>query len=881
MSDLQPILVMLDIRPVREGDVSVEEIDLRNKELSAEDDRDVQIFVGNKVDVPVEENHPVPVSGIETLVSDITSEPMTDKDVMEVLMNTNHDPMWELKSAGAKVYRLDGRSKKIVKKEPKIKYHGLELGKPELQDDFYENVLAIIREPVSPKKAVNASTYYNVRPAVVPAKVNYDLPEPILASAPVFKPLPVVSRKDDRIREEKVVDFYRPEVKRELRPVRTAVIDLKPRPLNFHTPSKKRRTGLWFLAVLAVGAFAYGITLKNEVLSGGTTAFNNLEKAEANLKNFNFSGAARNFDESYRDFSQIGQTMNLMSAGLSGIFSNLPGAGKLRSAGDAVEAGKLIAQSGKAMSEAISYLAKTGSILDPSATLADGATSNKIQPAEIIRKIKDALELSNKNFEQAKTLLADIDTSVIPADQQKKLEDFKSKLPLLEEYLGQAKNFADFFQGIVGIDQNKKYLLLFENSSELRPTGGFPGTYGVVSFTGGGLSDFHVDDVYNLDGQLTENIIPPKQLQHITPTWGMRDAAWFIDFPASARKVMSFFSTEAGYNVDGIITLNPAIVSKILDIVGPIDMPQYNMKLTGDNFLANLQEEVEYGKNRTQPKTVVVDFAPLFLHKLYSASSEQWMKIFSVMMDGLAQKDILLYFNDRDLEKFATSQGFAGEVKDPGSDYLTVNFSNIRGSKTDAVTDATAVIDSKFENGQVVHHLTLTRNHRGGDKQHGFYNRENSTYVRVLVPDDAQILNVSGYDTPNYRPLTNYGLVGNFEKDADLTKLESSFYESPFRGVDMFQESGKKGIGFWMLTQAGTAKTVELEYSTPLDNQSGFYGFYFQKQPGVTWKDVNFNLTLPENLNVIDSSSNLNHVGNLYTFEDVVNKDVEFKVKFK
>src|SRR3989344_28805 len=97
----------------------------------------------------------------------------------------------------------------------------------------------------------------------------------------------------------------------------------------------------------------------------------------------------------------------------------------------------------------------------------------------------------------------------------------------------------------------KKYLILFQNPSELRPTGGFPGTYGVVTFKDGKLQDLKVDDVYNLDGQLQELIVPPIQLQHITPNWGMRDANWFIDFPTSARKITAFYKKESGYEVDG------------------------------------------------------------------------------------------------------------------------------------------------------------------------------------------------------------------------------------------------------------------------------------------------------------------------------------------
>src|SRR3989338_8376290 len=406
----------------------------------------------------------------------------------------------------------------------------------------------------------------------------------------------------------------------------------------------------------------YGFNLKKELVAEGNSAVAKLENAGENIKNMDFVSASSDFAEAYQEFSKAGDNLNFMGAGISYLLSDLPGfdkltAGgseKLKSAKNLVEAGKLMANAGQAMSDAMSELAKTNLILSLNPlSPTSGSLGSDVSMGEISSSLKKALVLSKKNLENAKELLADIDASSIPENKKASFEEFKSKLPLFEKLVSDSVDYSKFLEDFIGTKGTKKYLILFQNPSELRPTGGFPGTYGVVSFKDGKLQDFKVDDVYNLDGQLKELIAPPLQLQHITPNWGMRDANWFIDFPTSARKITAFYqkitsqtcnTSQTCKEVDGVITFSPKIVANILGIVGSVEMPEYNLTLDSNNLLTALQEEVEYKGDRKQPKQVIMDLAPMMLKKLYSAESEKWLEVFNLLVSSMEQKDILMYF---------------------------------------------------------------------------------------------------------------------------------------------------------------------------------------------------------------------------------------------
>lgn len=614
--------------------------------------------------------------------------------------------------------------------------------------------------------------------------------------------------------------------------------------------SKKKKVSklsrFWFVVVgLGLISFMffghYGLNIRNQLIIEGNSAVANLENAGENIKNMDFVSASDNFTQAYQEFSEAGNNMNFMGAGISSLLSDLPGAGKLKSAKNLIEAGKLMANAGQAMSDAMGEISKTNLILLPTSNI---KTNSDASIGSMSKNLRQALTLSQKNLGKAKRLLADVDDSSIPEDKKASFEEFKSKLPLFEKLVNDSMDYSKFLEDFIGLPGQgtkgaKKYLILFQNPSELRPTGGFPGTYGVVSFKDGKLQDFKVDDVYNLDGQLQELIVPPIQLQHITPNWGMRDANWFVDFPTSARKISTFFKKEAGYDIDGVITFSPEIVAHVLDIVGPIEMPEFNLTLDSKNLLPALQEEVEYKGDRKQPKQIIMDLAPRVLEKLYSAEPGKWLEVFNLLVSSMEQKDMLMYFRDLNLESFSVDKGFSGKVADIDSDYLMVTFTNVKGSKTDLVIDSSLKVQVTTESEDVKHKISITRAHNGGDSQYGFYNKQSPAYVRVLVPENAEFMGLIGNSRPDFKPLIDYA-NSEFKKDDDLAKFEEESYIDQETGVTIYKEAGKKEFGFWMIINPGETKIIDLEYTVPLTDEN--YQFYIQKQPSLNINDFKFYL---------------------------------------
>jgi hypothetical protein len=193
------------------------------------------------------------------------------------------------------------------------------------------------------------------------------------------------------------------------------------------------------------------------------------------------------------------------------------------------------------------------------------------------------------------------------------------------------QNLDNFLNGLVqtfGSDKEKRVLLVFHNPAEIRPAGGFIGSYGVLTVRGGQMVDLEVQDIYWPDHPMNFDlkVIPPEPLQAVVTDWAARDANWFFDFPTSARTVMEFLESskiyeESGIKFEGAIAVNIRVVETILDVIGPVNIEEYDLVVTSENFLLEIQREVETGRDKkpgSNPKRILSILTPLVFEKLNS-----------------------------------------------------------------------------------------------------------------------------------------------------------------------------------------------------------------------------------------------------------------------
>jgi hypothetical protein len=451
--------------------------------------------------------------------------------------------------------------------------------------------------------------------------------------------------------------------------------------------------------------------------------------------------------------------------------------------------------------------------------------------------ISPLLESLNKKLENASSIINEIEShrSPIVDSVNNKL---KNKLPEIKSKIQEARNSLEILQEVFGMRGQKTILLMFQNPAEIRATGGFVGSYGILKIDKGKISEFRVDDIYNPDGQLSEYFLPPRPLRRVTPTWGARDANWFFDFGLSARKTIMFLQKTTGISFDMAVALNPKFIQDLLAIVGPVEMPEYYKTITSENFWEEAQYQTRAGEDRkiNQPKKFLVLFGPRLLERFQYMNEKDLSKVRDVFLKALSEKDLIIWAKDPKVQAFVEERNWDGNVESAheDEDYLAIVMTNIGGAKADYVMIQNYYLQTQIDpSGNIVNTLRITRTHNGYKAKYPWWRARNFTYIRVFVPKNSALLYASGVNREP--PLIDIEDSERYHIDPDLGMTIESAIHLDEEGVDIFEESGKTVFGFWHIIDPGQSKTITLRWQLPF--KAGFspprYAILFQSQSGV------------------------------------------------
>lgn len=585
---------------------------------------------------------------------------------------------------------------------------------------------------------------------------------------------------------------------------------------------QRRRLNLWyktlkyfggmviFLFLLLLILLSSNILTLKQIYDQARLGENNLEQAVIFAKQNNFSQAAglarlaeNNFNSSVSGLEQLKDNffinkLPLISGQLNNVFSLLISAKFLS---QAVYGGASFGQDLEALLAGDKKL--NFSQLSPE--VKRNILKKIFEAAPELNGIKANLTLAGINLEQ-------VNTADILFFLKDKINQIKTQIGQASFILEKAVPLSQMIPALAGYPAQADYLVVLQNNDELRPTGGFLGTYGILKIKDGDILSFNTHDIYQLDMPARDkiNIEPPQPIKkYLNKKWYLRDANWSPDWPAAARNINKFYQAESVLNPEaekisqfnGVLAVTPKLITDFLKITGPIIVE--GQAYDQNNFQDLLEYRVEkgyilLGVSFWQRKEVIGEIAKKLKIKIFDLPPNKWSEAVTAAINNLSEKNLLFYLTDSQLENIAAQNGWGGEIKNYHSDYLMVVDANLAALKTDAVMSRSLnyKITEKINYG-LFSKLTINYAHNGRpDWKTSVY----KSYTRVYAPLGSQLINVSGYQT---------------------------------EAVDTGNEAGKTWFGFYLTVEPGKINNITLEYKLPpsvmLNNN---YGLYAQKQPG-------------------------------------------------
>lgn len=380
-------------------------------------------------------------------------------------------------------------------------------------------------------------------------------------------------------------------------------------------------------------------------------------------------------------------------------------------------------------------------------------------------------------------------------------QNFVDALPIDEKYKSVAY-FTDYI--LTNDDKEKTFLLLFQNNMEIRPGGGFIGSFGILKVKNGKIAELQIHDTGNFDGRVPATVPAPYPMfetLHIK-SLQMRDSNYSPDFVVNAEAAEKFYYMGQGQEkFDGVAGITTNVLMSFLKATGPVEIPGYPGTYGDENAVIALEYQVEkafdeQGIARGDRKDVINDLAKIILQKVETMGVSQKIEFAKIIFEDLNKKDIQLYFHDPVLQAKAEQAGWAGEVDQKwNKDYLMAVDANLGAWKTDRVMKRS--LDYSIDLSSDTPKAVLKITYENTAKVQDFMTKNYLSYLRVYLPEGAWMTGQKNFDN------TQFG-----------------------------EDLGKKYLGAIVYVPLGTSKTVEINYTLPKEIAAE-YDLKIQKQAGI------------------------------------------------
>jgi len=417
----------------------------------------------------------------------------------------------------------------------------------------------------------------------------------------------------------------------------------------------------------------------------------------------------------------------------------------------------------------------------------------------------------------------------------------------------------------LGFTEPVNYLLLFQNNTEIRPSGGFLGVYAVVKVDKGRMEILKVEGTEVLDKNTPEDWkpTPPKIIsEHLkVDRWYFRDANWSPDYVESVEDVLKLYKGEEGLladEIDAVVAITPTVLEKFIEKIGPVVVQ--DIEFTVDNVTEKLEYEVEYGYDDKgipfhERKQIIEPFMQELLHSLKIKSLTNIQNYFELVQDLAKEKQILFYSFDEDTQKEFDDRDWSGRVRQVEGDYLIWVDANLAALKTDHAIER--VLNYSFEpqeDGRILATAEMEYTHNGS---FDWRTTRYRTYARVYVPVGSEFVESRG------------------SMAWDRTDKPSV--------IDQGEELGKQWFGAFIAIEPGNIGKLSFSYFLPesisSQIQNNSYTLFVQKQAGTIDHSLTLELKFGNNIVSAYPEEKLEEWGDeIYRYKGDLRLDRKFEV---
>lgn len=440
---------------------------------------------------------------------------------------------------------------------------------------------------------------------------------------------------------------------------------------------------------------------------------------------------------------------------------------------------------------------------------------------------------------------------------------------------------ADVLPDVLGYNTPQTYLILFQNNNELRPGGGFIGSYGIIKIDKGNITKFTIHDVYDADGQLTAKVEPPYALKEYlgASNWFLRDSNFSPDFIENAGRAAYFLNLETRESVDGVFAIDTTFLSGILKATGPVTVDEYNETVNAQNFSEKTQSEIEdnFFPGSQNKRTFLTAVSNDLTEKLLSGKGFSYPILLQQIAAAVKGKHLMMAFANENTQLPFTASNLSGSLWDSRSDkthindYIGIVEANLGLNKVNPYIERYINQKSTYtQDGQIQTDLSIryTNTSNSQTKFGGPY----KNYLQLLLPQNADVTGIS---------INGEEKVLLTQEQREVTRnLEGADVKNNLI-IERKEIGEKRVVGFLVEVPINQKSDIRVRLQQQTDTAGDAridYSLKVFKQPGRGQDPYTFTFLYPQSYQLLSQSENMKGKNGEVTSFFLLDADKEFDV---
>lgn len=397
----------------------------------------------------------------------------------------------------------------------------------------------------------------------------------------------------------------------------------------------------------------------------------------------------------------------------------------------------------------------------------------------------------------------------------------KINLKSLKPYQQLSSDFLMIAQKLLSHDQ--KYLVILQNSDELRATGGFMGSYLVLETRSGLLKSPKIQDIYEPDGQFQGFIEAPTGLHEYLSAgkgWRLPDANWWPHFPSSAEQTLFFIEQVKAEKYDGLIALNLQLIEDLLRLTGEIYLPDYQQSVNHENFAALARaDRNEFFPGSQEKINFLNHFLTVFKIKMQETIVKNPQGFLQLLATAAQQKDLQIYSRDQELMTLVKKYQLSGQMQkiERGLAYFLVE-SNVGINKANRLVNRQVKINIE-ENQETIDINWQNKNSVPYVNYQRIYTNPNTHIISIIVNGETidQIdQRVVTIDQQNWLEIGFLAPILSQSQASATIKLNSQLPLEDKKKLTLYKQAGLRSVDYQVIF-AKQSKTIQLLSDLSLD----------------------------------------------------------------